>query len=414
MDQRWKPGPRFLALIAAGTLGVMAPGCGHDERAGPGRVAERPPTAVELAPVRIGAAERFIDVSGTLFGEEETVVSSKLSGRVVEVLHDVGDVVEPGSVLARQETADYELRLAESRALLQASLAKLGLKELPGEGFDLSEVPTVERARAEAANAEARFRRAVQLFQEVPPLISEQEFNDAVTRRDVARSDADVALLNAQAVLAEARTQAAVVALAEQRLADTAIRAPAGPDGKGPTYRVAERLVSLGEYLTEGKPVFRLVAAELIKFRAEVPERFVGQVREGQEARVWMEAYREPFAGKVARISPSINPTTRTFRIEVHVPNPEGLLRPGAFARGRIVVARDEGVTFVPSSAVVTFAGVRRVFSVQDGKAVEHRVELGVEDGGFVEIRGGLPVDQVVTTGAAALANGVPVVVGGS
>lgn len=402
----------ILAAVALAAALMSAGGCGRDHAPSGARGSaptETPAVEVELAAVKIGPAERAIEVSGTLFGEEETVVSSKLSGRVTALFHDVGDAVEPGGALAQQEVRDYELELVERRAMLQASLAKLGLTELPPEEFDPSAVPTVVRARAEEANAEARYGRARQLFEDRPPLISQQDFADIETQREVARSDAEVAVLTARSVLAEARTQAAAAAVAEQRLADTTIRAPASPDGDGPRYTVAERLVSLGEFLAAGTPAFRLVATELIKFRAEVPERYVGQVREGQGAAVWMEAYPEPFAGHVARISPSIDPQSRTFRIEINLPNPDGRLRSGAFARGRVSVEQDQGVTFVPESAVVTFAGVRKVFSVSDGKAVEHRVKLGIREGGFVEVLGGLDAESVVTSGSSGLAAGVPV-----
>lgn len=408
-----------VAIVGAGCHGESAGGRGRGGRGGGGGGsdwAERQPIEVELAPVRIAAAERTIDISGTLFGQEETVVSSKLSGRVIAIYKDLGDPVSPGGELAQQETRDYELELTEKRAMLMASLAKLGLTELPPEPFDPAEVPTVVRARAEEANAEARLRRARQLFEQRPPLISEQDFADIETRWEVAKSDAEVALLTARATLAEARTQAAAAAQAAQRIEDTTIRAPGGKaeEEAGLRYTVAERLVSLGEYLTEGKPTYRLVATDLIKYRAEVPERFAGHVRVGQPVSVWVEAYPEPVTGQVARISPSINPQSRTFQIEAHIPNDSARLKPGAFARGRISIARDEGVTFVPRSAVVTFAGVQKVFSVADGKAVEHRVQLGVRDGEYVEIRGGLPAAEVVTTGAAGLSAGAPVRVKGA
>ncbi len=368
---------------------------------------------VRLEPVQTGSLERSIEVTGTLFGDEETTISAKLTGRIGAILADVGDVVGPGAELARLEATDYELALAERRAAQLAALAKLGLTRVPEAGFDLSEVPSVARARAEADNAQARFERGRILFEENPPLISEEELADLRTAAQVGLDSAAEAMVTAHAVLADSRTLAAQVAVAEQRLADTVIRAP-GNQGEGRRYSVARRLVSEGEFVEPGHESFRLVSSDVIKYRAEIPERFSGSVRVGQTARVWVEAPGEPATGAVSRLAPNIDPESRTFQVEIRVDNKDGRLKPGAFARGRIVTHADEGVAFVPESAVVTFAGVHKVYSVRDGKAVEHRVRLGERVAGRVEVVGGLNVPEVVTEGAGALADGSPVRVNGS
>jgi RND family efflux transporter MFP subunit len=404
--------PLRLLLAASTFLGITAwlGGCG-DAGAAPSRSGAVQPQAVEvvLAPVQVRTVPRAIEVTGTLFGEEEALISSKLSGRVATISHDVGDAVPRGGILATIEPRDYELALGERRAALTAALAKVGLTEIPPETFDSSRLPTVLRARAEAANADARLQRARRLFEQTPPLLSAQDFADIETSSEVAARNAEVELLNARAALAAARTEAAAVAVAEQGLADTTVRAPGIEGEPGPTFRVAEREVSQGEYVAEGRAMFRLVATDLIKFRADVPERFAAQVKVGQPAQVWVEGATVPARGAVARVSPRIDPQSRMFGIEIHIPNPEGTLKPGAFARGSVEVSIEEGVRFVPDAAVVTFAGVHKVFSVKDSKAVEHRVRLGVRDNGSVEIVGPFPAETVVVTGAGALAQGVPV-----
>jgi membrane fusion protein (multidrug efflux system) len=103
--------------------------------------------------------------------------------------------------------------------------------------------------------------------------------------------------------------------------------------------------------------------------------------------------------------------TNRTFEVEVTVPNPDGRLQPGAFARGSILTHTDENVLFVPKASVVTFAGVSKVFTVADGKAVDHRVKVGIAMDDQVEIVDGLKsgAGDVVVGGAAKLAAGTPV-----
>jgi RND family efflux transporter MFP subunit len=351
-----------------------------------------------------------VEVTGTLFGEEEATIASKLSGRVEAIAADLGDLAPSGTVLARLEARDYELVLSESEAARDSALARLGLSVLPGQGFDSESLPAVRRARAEAANAAARLERAQQLFDQSPPLISEQDYADIRTANDVARETAETELLTAKALLAEARALETAVAMSRQKLSDTTVVAPAAISGSSPiSYTVAQRMVSLGEYVTPGQAMFRLVATERIIFRARVAERFAGQVRPGQQVHVWVEAYGEPFVGGVSRVAPQIDQESRTFAIEVIIDNPQGRLKPGAFARGEVRLREESGIDFVPASALVTFAGVTRVFSVADGKAKEHRVRTGIRIGEEVEIIGGLAVSDVVAAGAAGLAEGVAV-----
>lgn len=403
-------------VLAAATFGSLAGGCDHSApapRAGPAGAGAPKAAAVPvgLVPVRIGPALRTVDVTGTLLGEEEATIASKLSGRIESVALDIGDAAPSGAVLARIEKRDYELSLAEAEAALAASLARLGLSEVPDPTFDRETLPAVRRARAEAANAQARFERARQLFEQTPPLISEQDFADIRTTFDVARENAEAELMQAGALLADARSQETAVSIARQRLTDTVLRSPAD-DQRGPiAYRVAARLVNTGEYVTPGTPMFRLVASDTLKFRADVPERFAGQVSEGRRASVWVESSVEPTVGAVTRVSPRIDAASRTFVVEIGLDNRDGRLRAGAFGRGQIELRQDEGVMFVPQSAVVTFAGVRRVFTVEDGKAREHRVQLGVRDGDDVEISPRLKASHVVGTGAANLAEGMAVTV---
>jgi membrane fusion protein (multidrug efflux system) len=281
-------------------------------------------------------------------------------------------------------------------------------------------VPTVERAKLQAANAEAKLRRAEQLYKQKPPLISEQDYQDIRTTFQVAQSDYDVALLTSKSLVAEAHSRKAELDQAVQRLDDATVRAPQKGDDKlrsatRPTqrgYAVAERIVSVGEYVQEGAALFRLVASDPIKYRARVPERFMSEVKVGQPAEVAVEAYaNRPFTGRIARVSPQIDPDTRTFLVEVLIANGDGLLLPGAFARGQLMTHVDDAVVFVPEAAVVSFAGVNKVFTVKDGKAVELRIEPGMKRGGYVEVRTGLTPDvkQVVVTGVNKLATGTPV-----
>jgi multidrug resistance efflux pump len=411
-----------IALLTFATLGLLAvAGCGDESQAkAGGQQAQRDPVAVSLAPVTMQPVQRSVEVVGTLYGDEEATISAKVAGRITTIFKDVGDRSAPSEPLAQIERTDYELARTQQRMAVQESLAKLGLTEFPTGDFDPAKVPLVVRARLQALNAEAKFRRGEQLYQQKPPLLSEQDYFDLKTAFDVANSDYQVQLLSARSILAEAATRKSELDLSEQRLNDTTVRAPAASETEASAisaatskaaagrYAVAARLVSVGEYVREGTPMFRLVASDPIKFRAKVPERFASQVRVGQKANVLVEAYPDVFQGVIARINPQVELTNRTFEVEITVPNADGRLQPGAFARGSLLTRTDENVLFVPKAAVVTFAGVSKVFTVADGKAVDHRVSVGVTLDDQVEIVSGLKPQaaNVVVGGAAKLAGG--------
>jgi RND family efflux transporter MFP subunit len=377
---------------------------------------------VKLAPARSGPVQRHVDVVGTLFGDEEATVSAKVPGRIAQVFHDVGDRVAPGATLAQIEKTDYDLAVAQKRMAVSAALAKLGLAEMPPGDFDLAKVPTVERARLQGANARAKFERGKSLHDQQPPLMSDQDFADLQTAYEVAKSNFDVELLTARSLLAEARARQSELEQESQRLRDTTVSAPM-PTTRATTttattapasragYSVASRMVSVGEYVREGTALFRLVADDPIKFRAQVPERFLGQVKVGQSVHVHVEAYPgETFEGTVARISPQVEMSSRTFAVEMLLENADGRLGAGSFASGQILTRVDPQVTLVPAEAIVTFAGVSKVYTVADGKAVERKIELGQRVGDQVEVVGGMDKPEaVVIEGKNRLATGTPV-----
>jgi RND family efflux transporter MFP subunit len=116
-------------------------------------------------------------------------------------------------------------------------------------------------------------------------------------------------------------------------------------------------------------------------------------------------------AGRIARLAPAIQEDTRTLLVEAEVPNERGQLRAGAFARAEIVTVAEEPAVLVPASAVVTFAGIEKVLTVRDGRAVETRVRTGRREGDLVEIVDGLTAGDAVVAEPGNLASGQPVAV---
>src|SRR5439155_1236366 len=155
---------------------------------------------------------------------------------------------------------------------------------------------------------------------------------------------------------------------------------------------VAARLVDAGNYVRPGTVMFRLVQDDPLKFRGDVPEREVPALGSGQEVRVRVEAFpSETFVGQVSRVGSASDPAARSLSFEALVPNADHRLRPGFFGHAEVVVAHDERALAVPRSALSTFAGVTKLFIIEDGIAHEREVTLGVDLGdGWVEVETGV------------------------
>ncbi|MGE5247709.1 MAG: efflux RND transporter periplasmic adaptor subunit [Verrucomicrobiota bacterium] len=387
------------ALLLAGTA------CQREAPAARPAAGDR---AREPRPVRVVSAEaarlpRAVVVTGTLAADEDVLAAFKVAGRVSEIAVDLGSPVRRGQLLAGLDPTEYRIRVAQAEAALRQARAGLGL---PPDGqddrVDPDKTALVREARAVLDEARLSRDRIAQLREK--DLVARADLDTAVSRLLVAEGRHQAALeeiRNRQEILAQRRHE---LALARQQQDDTELRAPI--DGA-----VRERRASVGEYLAAGVPVVALVRIHPLRLRVSVPERDASAVRVGQAVRVRVEGDAAEHAGRVARLSPAIQEQNRTLLVEAEVANPQGRIRPGAFARAEIVVAPGRPVVIVPSSAIVTFAGVEKVFGVKDGRAVERPVRTGRRAGDRVEILEGLSAGDPVVAEPGNLSGGQPVAV---
>jgi RND family efflux transporter MFP subunit len=369
---------------------------------------------VTAEPVSFRPVQRYVGVVGTLYGYEETALGAEVGGRVLRISHDVADRVRPGEVLLEIDPTDYQLAVRQAQKELHVELAKLGLSELPTARTDVTRIPTVIQARLRRDNAETRLARTRKLVAQ--KAASEEELTERTSEHRVAQAEYDNQILLAKAGIAAILVKQEALAIAEQRLKDTLVRAPAPSEAipgaeESVEYAVTSRSVAEGEYVMEGTELFKLVIEHPLKFRGRVPERRIGEVRVGQKAKLFASAYPDPFDGEVSRINPAVDPATRAFEVELLVPNKEGRLKPGGFAKTGILTTLDSQAPTVPLEALVHFAGVSKIFLVEDGRAKEVQVTLGMQETDWVEIATpDLPSGaQVVTSGQTAIADGTPV-----
>lgn len=378
----------------------------------PGESSDR--VTVTTAPVESRAVQRTVETVGTLFGYEEVALAAKVEGHVRRVARDVSDRVTPGEVLIEIDPTHYELAVRQAEKSLQVELAKLGLKGLPEKSFDVTRVPSVVQAKARMENAQLRLERVQKLRREAA---SQEEVADRAAERRVADAEYDHQILQAETSLAGIWMRQESLAIAQQQLQETFLRVPNPtepvPGGEGVSYVVCERAIAEGTFVRAGVEVARLVIDRTLKLRVAVPERYSADLQLGQSVEVTTASQPQPLLGSVTRIHPAVDSNTRTFGVEVQVPNGDGKLKPGSFAKGFIQTRLDPEATTVPLEALVTFAGVTKVFVIENDRAVEVQVTPGVQTTEWVEIASPpLPVGAlVVTSGQTALASGTPVAI---
>jgi RND family efflux transporter MFP subunit len=303
---------------------------------------------------------RSVNVTGTLAAYDQATLSAKVPGRLRVVNVDLGSVVRRGQVIAQIEPQDYQLRVQQAEAALAQARARLGLSP---EGTD-------DRVDAELTDAALKVALA--------------RYQDAVEE-----------VRNRQALLSQRRTE---LALARQQLADTTIHASF--DGM-----VQEKRASVGEYLAAGAPIVNIVKMNPLRLRAEVPEREAQSVRMGQQARVKVEGGAYDYLGRIMRLSPTISEQNRVLVVEAEISN-DGTLRPGAFVTAEIVTDDSGMAVTVPTSAIVTFAGIEKVIVVQNGKAMEKPVTTGRRSADWTEILSGVQLGDTIVIEPGNLQSG--------
>ncbi len=302
---------------------------------------------ITVAPVALRPTKRLLKFVGTLFGNEEVKLSSQVEGQVEKITVDLGDRVKADQLLLEVDDTSARAQLREAEARL-----------------------------AKAVADEARGRELLK-----GNVISPQEHETMQTAVTVA----------------EAQRDGMKVALAHKQ-----VHSPI--DGS-----VVHRLVSVGEYVRPGTPLLDIVDDDPLKLRGDVPERFADEIADGQPVQIKVDAYPDDvFDGTLVRISPAANPENRSITVEATVPNADRRLKAGFFASANIVTRSDAEALVVPETAVVTFAGVTKLFVVRDDIAYERQIRIGTRDDmGLVEVLEGLhPDEMVATSGLAKLENG--------
>jgi RND family efflux transporter MFP subunit len=320
--------------------------------------------AAELAPAVVVGPENVAvvslrnietgpEMSGSLTPDREATIRAEVSGAILETYADQGTRVTPGSLLARID--DTGIRDAYLSARSNMTSAQSG-----------ADVARRDLERAEKLLAAG-----------------------AIAERDV--ENARRANTAAQSQLADAKAR---LTQAEKQLEKTVVKSPI-------PGAVSVRSVSAGDLATPGAPLFTIVDPSSMRLEGSVPSDQISAVRLGMPVKFTVQGYPgRQFIGRVSRINPVADPTTRQVRILASVPNVGGTLVGGLFAEGRIASAVHEGLS-VPITAVDQKGFTPTATRVKNGKAERVAVRLGLQDPATetIEVLSGLAQGDTVLTG---------------
>ena len=379
---------RFLPvrLAFAGALLLLATACGGDEggaaaatpdqaggRGGPGGPGGRGGGTISLAEsdiaaVRRGAIEEGTPITGDLRPIETIDVRARIEGDIVSVLAREGQRVTQGQLLARFESSEQESaqRSAEAR---------------------------VAAARADLSTAEWNLQQSDELFKA-----------GAVAERDLRASQNAVASAKAQFAAAEAALRSSTMGAV-----DTRVLAPI-------TGTIDQRTVESGERVARGATLFTLVRSDVLELAAAVPARRATGLIVGQPVRFTADG--REFQGRVARVSPTIDPATRSLTVYIQVPNDGGRLKGGSFVTGRVIGSTLSDALLIPTSALrQSESGAPYVYRLEGTVLGQAEVQLGIidENAGIVQVLGGLAEgDRIIVGNVGTVGRGMRVQVVGS
>jgi membrane fusion protein (multidrug efflux system) len=324
--------------------------------------------ASDVHTVKLGSIEMAMGIQGDLRPVEEVPVRARIEGNLEAVNVREGDRVGRGQELARFESS-----------------AEVGAQR--------SALADVESAKADSVNAQWNADQSVELFKA-----------GAIPERDLRTSQQALVAANARVSAARSRLFAA-----GRDVEDTRVLAPT-------TGVVSVRSVENGEHISRGAQMFTVVRNDVLELEAAVPARFAGDVRPAMPVR--FNAGGREMNGRVARVSPTINPANRSVTIYLQLPNPGGVLKGNTFATGRIVAKTINGTVTVPTSAIRYGQQQNAPFVYRiANETVEHQpVQLGIVDeaSGIVQVTSGLEVgDRVIVGNVGAIGRGVKIRIAG-
>ncbi|NPU85031.1 MAG: efflux RND transporter periplasmic adaptor subunit [Syntrophaceae bacterium] len=350
--------PGAFLLVVLALVAVLTAGCQKKETKTDEKIIN-----VRAATVEKKSLRPSVEAVGTLKPFQEVVISPEVDGIIRKLYVEEGSSVAKGMVLAEINETDYRLDLERAEAALK-------------------------QAEATLANVKVEYSRKDALYKE--QLVTQQQFDDITTRVTLATGDVD-------------RARAAL-SMARERYSRSRVRSPmAGA--------VREKRVTAGDFVRTGTPMLWIVRSNPIKLSFSVPEKDVSSLKLGQEVDFRVDSFPgRTFTGRLMSIYPSLDEKTRTLQAEAHIPNPQGLLKPGFFARVTLYTGPAKDTVVIPITSILYENALKKVFLVEGDRAREVKIQIGGKYGESMAVLEGLQGgEQIVVVGQNTLADGVKV-----
>jgi RND family efflux transporter MFP subunit len=384
------------------------------------------PILVEVIAVTQGDVWKEIRFTGSVEANTEIKVYPKISATIQELKVDLGDTIEKNGLIAVLESDELRAQVAQAQAAMEVVQAKWAQMNVGARSEEIAQAEDlVAKARANLKNAEHNYQRMKALFE--GGTVAKRQFESAELEYTVAKADLnsaqerlDMLLEGAtredrKALQAQVSQARATLDLAKIHLSHTRITSPI--DGT-----ISERTLDAGDLAVPTKNLVTIVQMDTVKVMVYVPENQIRFMAPGLQAQLTVAAYPgQAFSGTIDTVSPTLNPTTRMFSVEIKVTNKDRLLRPGMFAAVSLSVDPHPNAVLVPKEAVLHreqyleesansetgICQINQVFVVEDGTAHIRKVSLGHESNTMVEVCDGVRMgEQVVTRGLNKLNDG--------
>jgi HlyD family secretion protein len=371
--------------------------------------------------------EVTLSFTGDVLPNRQTPIFAKTSGYIRAIHVERGQFVRAGALLVEIEPTEMENALDQSRAALASAEAGLQVARSNLESTKanlLNQQALLAKARAVLANDKRQADRLAELF--AKGLVAAQDRDNARTAYEASQAalsaqEAQVEAARVQITTTDSQVRLAETQIEQQRSAqrmaqmrvdDTRIVAPF-------SGFISQRNLDVGAAVSNQAAatsnasigIVTLQDINPVKVQLEVPERDVARVGVGNVVRLTTDAYPgRQFSGKVTRVVHALDPRTRTMGLEIDIPNPDDLLKPGMYARVDLLIEVRKDALLVPLEVLTGAEGRPTVLIVRDGKVALTLVELGPTDGPVVQVTKGLGPDaQVILQGKDLVREGMAV-----
>jgi RND family efflux transporter MFP subunit len=339
---------KWECLFIVIVFAVLLAGCDKNEPAIHNEFPSVAPISVSVGQVTRRIAANQVEVVGTIQAVERAEISSKITGNIIILQVDLGSKVKKGELLV-------ELSAGEISAQVQQAKAQL------------------EQAKRNLAREESLLKKNAATAQTVKSLqdstrIAEAAYNEAVTMLDYSRITAPFSGI------------------------------------------ITKKLANVGDLATPGKTLLHLEEENNLQVVTNIPEAMILRIQKNDRLSIFIPSVNLAFKGIVAEVSPVADPSSRSAPIKIHIP-PDSRLRSGQFARITLTGEQAETLT-IPSSAVLPFGQMERVYVIHDDKARLRLVQTGRQQNGEIEILSGLTEGEMVIKEADwNLHDGQPIVI---